>query len=445
MRIACLLFLLSQFLPAQDFKFIAGYSGDIDQVPHPGFDGEGGVGAGYLLTYTTYSWDIKEDLSTGTKYFDLTAQQCRKVQSGKFEVINDPVSGHVLDIVLPPPTFECTPLTYANAITLSAIQVALTYFYDLAPGKVPHIINYLGPGPTPLYSPRADLTTLPPNAPVDPRMIYLDELSTNTVVSLDLTNGATLSQVALPNSALGPFGIRANATGPPTEVWVANGGTQVSIVDLTSQTIAATVPISAIPAAAIPAGIVFSNDATTAFEAVAYPSPDSAGNNGALLLFDAVNRTLFSSLPLKYAPATVLMAPDGLTAYLLSASGMITYYDVLSGTADLSLSTYTPGQIGGYPGPQSQVFASPDGTKLYWNVGAQLSVFDLNAHTVTAMFISGLPTTSAASMQMTQDGAQIWFANALGNVAVLDAYSGFVVGNIQNPAGQQLLLPSPTN
>jgi hypothetical protein len=36
-----------------------------------------------------------------------------------------------------------------------------------------------------------------------------------------------------------------------------------------------------------------------------------------------------------------------------SASGMITYCDLLSGTAELSLSTFTPGQSGGYPGPPS--------------------------------------------------------------------------------------------
>jgi len=68
------------------------------------------------------------------------------------------------------------------------------------------------------------------------------------------------------------------------------------------------------------------------------------GNLGVLLAFDAVTQTLTSTLLLKYAPTALVMSPDGLTAYLLSSSGMITYYDVLSGTADLSASTYTPGR-----------------------------------------------------------------------------------------------------
>ena len=53
---------------------------------------------------------------------------------------------------------------------------------------------------------------------------------------------------------------------------------------------------------------------------------------------------------LKFVPAALLMAPDGLTAYILSNTGTITYYDVLSGTSDLTVSTYPPGSNAGYPG-----------------------------------------------------------------------------------------------
>ena len=108
------------------------------------------------------------------------------------------------------------------------------------------------------------------------------------VVNLDLTTGATMSQVTLPNSALGPFGIRPTDAGQPNEVWVANSGVQISVADLAAQKISATIPLpSSIPVSAVPAGIVFSNDGGIAFEALRYFSPDSAGNNGALLIFDA--------------------------------------------------------------------------------------------------------------------------------------------------------------
>jgi hypothetical protein len=120
---------------------------------------------------------------------------------------------------------------------------------------------------------------------------------------------------------------------------------------------------------------------------------------------------------------------------------MITYYDVLSGTADLSLSTYTPGIAGGYPGASSQVFIHPDGTRLFWNVGVYLEVFDLTAHKLTNSFNSGLPG-ALASMQMSQDGSMMWFANVLGNVVILDTRSGVTLGTYQTTPGSAVY-PGP--
>jgi hypothetical protein len=176
-------------------------------------------------------------------------------------------------------------------------------------------------------------------------------------------------------------------------------------------------------------GIVFTNDGATAFEALKYDSPDSAGNNGALLVFDAVNRTLTSTMLLKFVPTALLMAPDGLTAYILSNTGMITYYDVLSGTADLSVSTYPPGSNAGYPGAGSAVYIHPDGTRLFWNVGVYLTVFDLTTRQVTNQFNSGLPTTVNRTFSLSQDGGRAYFSDQQGDVAILDTYYGTVLAS----------------
>ena len=112
---------------------------------------------------------------------------------------------------------------------------------------------------------------------------------------------------------------------------MAHAGTiiEISIADLGSQTVLAHIPTPSLdPNQSNPASIGFTSSGLTALYAVAYYAPDSAGNNGVLLVFDAVNRKLKSMLPLKYAPSALLMAPDGLTAYLLSSNGNITYYDV---------------------------------------------------------------------------------------------------------------------
>src|SRR5262249_32714896 len=152
---------------------------------------------------------------------------------------------------------------------------------------------------------------------------------------------------------------------------------------------------------------------------VKFFSPDASGNQGALVVFDAINRKVTSTLLLKSRPTALLMAPDSYTAYLLDDTGNITYYDILSGTADLTLSTFTPGKEGGY-GFSSLVFIHPDGTRLFWSLGTKLAVFDLTLHKVTDLFDSGLPTTLGVTMQMSQDGATIWMANAAGTIAVFD-------------------------
>jgi hypothetical protein len=299
---------------------------------------------------------------------------------------------------------------------------SVTYSYAATSPAVAPFYNQFPDGEV-MYSPH--LTTVQPVAPPDVQMMFLDAAGSSSLVDLDLTQSGIISQVVVPNIS-GPFGIRPSATGPPNEVWVANGGTEVSVVDLSAQTLA-NILTPSIPQSVAPVGFVFANGGATALEAVAYYSPDSAGNNGALLAFDAAGRTLTSTLPLKYAPSALVASPDGLTAFLLSSGGMITYYDVLSSTADLSVSTYTPGMSGGYGGTGNQVFIHPDGTRLFWNINYLLNVFDLTTHHVTHQFTSGLPSTAGPSMRMSQDGGRVYFLDREGDVVVLDTQNGTIL------------------
>src|SRR5580698_4238422 len=171
MRIACLLLLLSQLLAADDYKLIATYSGVIY--------GESSIKQGTSVsTYLSYSYHITKDIQTGTKYFDLDAAHCQTVQP-PLDV--EPTLHGPVKLVWPDPTTTCDKLPYADAITLTEIQAGLSFFYSLAPGKVAHIIEYgynligVPGGGSNDRAPHGDLTTLAPNAPVDPQMIYLDE------------------------------------------------------------------------------------------------------------------------------------------------------------------------------------------------------------------------------------------------------------------------------
>jgi hypothetical protein len=331
------------------------------------------------------------------------------------------VAGNQNETVLDSGTYSL--LTYLAAgptQTSPASTGSVTYSYSATSIALAPFYNQFPDGDA-MYSPR--LTTVQPVAPPDLEMMFLDASGTNSLVTLDLTQSGVISQVVVPNIS-GPYGIRPSATGSPTEVWVANGGTEVSVVNLSAQTIA-NIPTPSIPQAVAPAGIVFANNGATALEAVAFYSPDSAGNNGALLAFDAAGRTLTSTLPLKYAPSAMVASPDGLNAYILSQEGMITYYDVLSGTADLSVSTYSPGLSGGYT-IGSPVFIHPDGTRLFWKINYLLDVFDLNSRQNT-LFTSGLPSTAGPAMSMSQDGGRVYFLDREGDLVVLDTQNGKIL------------------
>jgi hypothetical protein len=113
---------------------------------------------------------------------------------------------------------------------------------------------------------------------------------------------------------------------------------------------------------------------------------------------------------------------------------------VLSGMADLSVSTYTPGQPGGFFG--TSAFVQPDGTRLLWNSGSLLESFDLARHQVTALFDSGLPTTSGVVMTLSEDGLFAFMSGGAGDVVVLDTHYGNVIATYTTP-GPSLVFGGP--
>jgi hypothetical protein len=281
--------------------------------------------------------------------------------------------------------------------------------------------------------------TVAPVAPPNPRMILLDGLG-NSLLAVDMTNLKTVSQVVVPSTS-GPLGIRPAITGPANEVWVANAGLEVSVVDLASQTLLTNILTPSVPQASSPVNIVFDAQGETAFEAIQFSLPDSSGNTGALLIFDAANRTVKSTLLLKYGPTALVMAPDGSTLYILDGRGMLTYYDVLSGTADLSVSTFTPGQLGGTTtGP---LFIHPDGTRLFWNINNFAFVFDLTTRKVIAQFNSGLPGTSGVAMTMSQDGGRVYLSNGAGAVVIMETKYGNILKSSNKPGQSSLVFGGP--
>jgi hypothetical protein len=413
MRLLCLLFCVCPlFGQGEGSRIIAFEEDTVDRVTATS------LGDRYLISDVHYVFQITR-ASNGDKTFNFIAYKC--IHTLQFNIGDAhfylPLLGQI-----------CTPLSKSDAEQLGPIDAGLDLFNSLAPGEVAHTVVY-GPFAKDANPRTASAQTA---GPQDPTMILLDGLGSN-IFKFDLANYSIVSQAVVP-STVGPLGVRPTAAGDSNEVWVANGGTSVAVVDFTAGKVVATIPGTSTPLLNSPAGIVFTNSGNTALEAVTYLTPDSSGNQGALLVFDAVNRKLTSTLPLKYAPQSILMAPDGLTAYLLG-SGKITYYDVFSGTADLT----APFTF--FSGP---AFIHPDGTRIFISAGTQLQVFDMTSRKFTQQFSSGLPSTSAASMQISQDGSIAFFGNGDGAVVYLDTRYGNVMTAYQ-ASGPSLVFGSSVN
>ncbi|MEP7353937.1 MAG: hypothetical protein ABI824_11960 [Acidobacteriota bacterium] len=322
----------------------------------------------------------------------------------------------------------CNDVDESMLSKFSAVGAVEAAFYSQFPDGSEEYGPFASPGSAQdvvsLPSPR--LKTVSPRTPVNDRLIFLDGLG-NTLMAMDMSNLQIISNVVVP-STVGPLGIRPSATLPQNEVWVANGGTAVTVSDLGTQQVVTNILTPQLPVGLATAGIVFTKDGKTAFEAVKFFSPDASGNQGALVAFDAVNRKVTSTLLFKFQPVAILAAPDGYSLYLLNADSTITYYDILSGTADLTISTFTPGKSGGF-NPAGQVYVHPDGTRLLWSSGGNLEVFDLTTRKVIHQFSFGLPSTIAASaaMTMSQDGNRVYISDSLGDVITMETDAGGIL------------------
>ncbi len=102
----------------------------------------------------------------------------------------------------------------------------------------------------------------------------------------------------------------------------------------------------------------------------------------------------------------------------------IIYYDLLSGTADLTVTL-----------PNADVFSGPylihpNGSRIYGQADDQVYVFDPQARKVVAKFQSGLaPGTFLLNMQLSQDGLRLYGQSVTGDLVTLDAVTGYNYGS----------------
>ena len=348
-------------------------------------------------------------------------------------------------------------LSQNQALDLAPVQEVFSEFLSESVNSVKHIKYGIGSSYSPGTTTSTNSTNVGPRVAIphqssastaDPSVIFYDGIGAQ-MVKVDFITSAILTSVPISLNYIVPTeGIRPTETGDENEVWACTQSTQtgIMVIDMGAGNILATIPVPATGSGEYPINIVFTNDGATAIEAIAYSKADSSGNMGKLVIFDTATRTLTSTLLLPLAPSALLMAPDGLTAYVLGNAGgsgplkpEIIYYDVLSGTADLTAPFP-------FEAPPSGVFIHPDGTRLLCGqcVGNGLVVFDLTTRTITNTFtFTLLPGAGATTgMNMSQDGSTAAFTDILHNVYVLDTRYGNLLVTY-NTGAYSLVFPGP--
>jgi YVTN family beta-propeller protein len=183
----------------------------------------------------------------------------------------------------------------------------------------------------------------------------------------------------------------------------------VSVVDLSTRTILATVPVGGSPF-----GVAISADGRKAY--VADLSHDKVS---IIDLFDYTIDAVITGFDL---PASVALSPDGHTAYVTEyGANRVAIVDLTT------LSITSTVAVGASPG---DLVVSPDGRSLYVANfgGSTVSRYDLTSGTVVSTMIVG---SSPRCLDFTPDGSKLYVANSSGgSVSVIETATNTVVATI---------------
>lgn len=335
-----------------------------------------------------------------SKTLELSAEECRKYG----------------------PRTECSSLPATAYVNWAFVKVTVRRFERDYADEVTHVKYFARSVPPP---------------PTPPQLIVLEAKSDARLFLFDLSKFTSSQAITLPNGAR-TFGVRPMLSGPDEEVWTAHAGigNQITVGNLNTVKIVAAIPTK-LDENATPVGIVFSNSGLTAYYVVNYLNPDANGNRGAMLTIDTETRKVTTTLPMPNRPQSVLMAPDGLTAYIVG-DGKIAYYDLLSGTADLIANFPT---VSSSPGQ----YIHPDGNRIFtlqsFPVYA-VSVFDVAQRKVINQFpikFAGLPI----KLELSQDGTTLTLLSNKDEVQNLNVVTGSVISSFLSSPGTFDLFTSP--
>ena len=245
---------------------------------------------------------------------------------------------------------------------------------------------------------------------------YVANFGSNSVSVIDISSNTVVATVAVgsqPNAvAITPDG---------TRVYVANCGGDVFVIATSSNTVVAKVVVGGCPY-----GVAITPDGTRAYVA--------RDNANSVWVIDTSSNTVVAKMSVVATPGAVAITPDGTRAYVasvgtLNVSGAVSVIDTSRNTV---VATVGLGGIGSAP---VGVVITPDGTRAYVpNAGGYVSVIDTSSNTVvTTVGVQGIGN-SQVGVAITPDGTRAYVvtygSGGAGPVAVIDTSSNTVVAEV---------------
>lgn len=261
------------------------------------------------------------------------------------------------------------------------------------------------------------LTLLAASAVRAAPLAYITNETSNDVSVIDLASNTVTATIAVGAS---PQGVAVNQAG--TRVYVANSNSNsVSVIDTASNTVAATVTLSnnAI-------GVAVNSAGTRVYVTLEFANT--------VAVIDTASNSVIASVPVA-TPFGVVVSPDGTRVYVVSdLPGLSSAVAVLDAASNTVIGTIAVGN-----NPRG-IAVNAAGTRVYVAnlVSSDVSVLDTTSNTVVATVPVG---TYPYGVAVSPDGTRVYVTNnGSDDVTVIDATSNAAVGTVtlapgSSPAG----------
>jgi len=193
--------------------------------------------------------------------------------------------------------------------------------------------------------------------------------------------------------------------------YIANNiSNDVSVIDLATNTVVATIPVGFAPY-----GVSVSPDGSRVYVT------NRENSGGTVSVLDAATNTVIATVPVGFNPTGVAVSPDGsLVLVVNNGSASISVLDAATNTVTATIPTPIVQPMG--------VTFHPDGTRAYVSDPNRVLVLDIATNTIVAQIpVGGGPF----GLRVLPDGSRVYVAcTQADNVTVIDAATNTIIATV---------------